>query len=417
MLGAIPLAILGPLALTGIWTINDQGSVADVQRMAKQANLPTSIDEFFPKPSGDQSTNLATYLPAFHSQNTWQKEHKGFTWRPKGGWTDLTKLEEAVTGSQAAYKEIDTIKKCKEFKVARHGDFASVLFPEYADLKGTAQLLAARSHLRSSKGDLPGAIEDIQSIVDIGNLLGDDGVLIAVLVRIAIDNIAYVAAADLMPLASQDQAQSAKLLEAVRSSKPYNYYKAMRFESGMALMFATGPKVSLKSLGAVEDLDGEKFSYAQIAETRSIWAPALIKAHIAFLKEAEAEPIDTIKLLEANSRYFKPLADSSDPRMKGAKILAPMYSEAFRAGTSSYCRRKLVEIGLTALESGREPKVSGTVDLDSGKPYKVIKNESGWKVYGVGTDLKDDGGTVPEKDGPSDIVLGFDGKKVTLKGK
>ncbi|MCH7945858.1 MAG: hypothetical protein IIC73_07595, partial [Armatimonadetes bacterium] len=200
----------------------------DFQRKVEQARadgFPISASDFARRLEGRQGQNAAPFYGGIKDK----QGRLAFTDLPRG-----TRMAKSYSASftEQEWDELET--HLSEFKpilddVERGSrmDYCffpkdwslgdSVLFPEYAAMKKAAEHLAARFRLRLKRGDVDGAIEDLETLSRFSAHLRKPQTLIGLLVSIAVDTIIMRSIEAELPSAETDPKMRAAFGEAVES--------------------------------------------------------------------------------------------------------------------------------------------------------------------------------------------------------
>jgi len=302
-----------------------------------------------------------------------------------------------------------------------------VTFPEFAAARQAARLLAMRAVLSSDARRLQAAFRDIATGYRLGHLVGREPVVIAMLVRIAVEAImgrafeqivldhireprvirlAQGALASQGPLPSIEHACRGEVIFGRISMK------IVRRGGDLGALTGSQPSADLRRQTASE-AGRNAFCDASEARIVAFWRKsfAALREHPGdYAAQSDAQAA-AIREVEANSR--KPsylLADILAPVFArvGDKILQLQVLRKLRAQLLrivGYCNRTGVfPTGLRDL--------GGTLPMDpfSGMPLLYRRTASGFVLYSVGEDREDDGG-IGVKPGPDkpvpDIVVQY----------
>jgi hypothetical protein len=310
----------------------------------------------------------------------------------------------------------------------RYADGPNALLPHLAIHKSMAGKLRTRSAARVAAGDTAGAAEDIDTILRLAELTGEDPVLIGYLVRVAIQSSAFSAFwdgtsqhawSDTQLAAFQRRFEGLKqrdsLVQAFRGERLFGKttFELMRVgkldpdifgatesdESGNSFGWGLVPRAWLlqsqayhskvldQVVGALQRCDPER----GIAAKGSIW---------------ETERVDQT-LFDTAGRRFHPYRIFTELLLEG---LAMVHTKADRSLTTSRLAITVAALERHRLATGTYPKslddlvprflVAVPLDPMDGQPLRYRLNADGtFTVYGVGTNHADDNGVFESQQG------------------
>ena len=310
----------------------------------------------------------------------------------------------------------------------RYADGPNALLPHLAIHKSMAGKLRTRSAARVAAGDTAGAAEDIDTILRLAELTGEDPVLIGYLVRVAIQSIAFSAFwagtsqhawSDTQLAAFQRRFEGLKqrdsLVQAFRGERLFGKttFELMRVgkldpdifgatesdESGNSFGWGLVPRAWLlqsqayhskvldQVVGALQRCDPER----GIAAKGSIW---------------ETERVDQT-LFDTAGRRFHPYRIFTHLLLPG---LAKVHAKADRSLTTSRLAITVAGLERHRLATGSYPKSLDdlvpkwvpAVPLDpmDGQPLRYRLNADGtFTLYGVGPNHADDNGAFESQQG------------------
>ena len=310
----------------------------------------------------------------------------------------------------------------------RYADGPNALLPHLAIHKSMAGKLRTRSAARVAAGDTAGAAEDIDTILRLAELTGEDPVLIGYLVRVAIQSSAFSAFwdgtsqhawSDAQLAAFQQRFEGLKqrdsLVQAFRGERLFGKttFELMRVgkldpdifgatesdESGNSFGWGLVPRAWLlqnqayhskvldQVVGTLQRCDPER----GIAAKGSIW---------------ETERVDQT-LFDTAGRRFHPYRIFTQLLLEG---LAMVHTKADRSLTTSRLAITVAALERHRLATGTYPKslddlvprflVAVPLDPMDGQPLRYRLNADGtFTLYGVGTNHADDHGVFESQQG------------------
>ena len=220
-LALVPLLVILPIAFYSGWEMgrNVDRRLAEAVAAAEEDDPNWRLDDMLAHrelvPDAENSALILTQVAAQLPEN-WP-----VTGMPKGGdpddgpataekaYQELNEIPTRVRLSDGAAhllrvelkKREPTVQLARTLAKYRRGRFElkigraviDTLLPHVQRTRSVARLLAADSAMRAHDGDIDGALESCRAIVATGRSLSDEPLLISLLVRIAITNVALKA--------------------------------------------------------------------------------------------------------------------------------------------------------------------------------------------------------------------------------
>ncbi len=285
-----------------------------------------------------------------------------------------------------------------------------ILFPEYAQMKGIARVLAWQALLKAHRGDRPGAIRDLNQLYAVSAHARTEPILIGRLVCVSIEATIFAALQEMMDMGKLRPADRAAIATLVPlQTVETEYSKVLWMENWLADASFGGPDKQ----GVLDSLEretgsGDSKSKSQIRGMLSV--PYMLEANLANIWKTSLLLQDVVQKHQSNPRRLAVELDAVVDRLDARKSLDTILSRVFFTvyGNAVYARtRSIVQRDLMkALAEGKEGAPAGT-DPFSGGPYRVKKEGSGFIVYSVGVDLKDNGGVLVKQKGGEGVDLGL----------
>jgi hypothetical protein len=199
---------------------------------SKELGLPMTQTELVPS-RPDEKDNAAPLVISLS---------KGLTGQPSVSTTNMRSNETDLAVWVANNESIlngaqqELAMKPAWFVERDYDDFIDVAFPEFARIKNLVKGYAYRGEIRAKKGDVDGALTDLRTARDLATRVSKEPTLIAMLVAIAIESIAFRAVESYAD-AWFDDAKSLKRLESTltETNRPFDPTNAMRGEFYAAL--------------------------------------------------------------------------------------------------------------------------------------------------------------------------------------
>ena len=310
----------------------------------------------------------------------------------------------------------------------RYADGPNALLPHLAIHKSMAVKLRTRSAARVAAGDTAGAAEDIDTLLRLAELTGEDPTLIGYLVRVAIQSIAFSAFWDGTSQHAWSDTQLAAFQQRFEGLKQRDsLVKAFRGErlfGKTTFELMREGRLDPDTLGAMED-DGSGHSFGWGLVPRA-WLLQNQAYHSKVLDQVvgalqrcdpergiaakgsiwETESIDQT-VFDTAGRRFHPYRIFTHLLLPG---LAKVHAKADRSLTTSRLAIAVAGLERHRLATGTYPKALGdlvpkwvpTVPLDpmDGQPLRYRLNADGsFTVYGVGSNHTNDNGVFESQQG------------------
>lgn len=409
---------------------------------AKKDGLPTTAEVF--SPAIDPVKNGAPALVAAAKSVRDQvgdlakkaKEPQKTVLQLSGrGWsrtvaTNDSILQPAIAKLKPSLDKAVRATKMPDFRFDR--DYSrgfDLLFPEYADFKTLTRWLSVRAILRANSGDDAGMAEDLTAMAKISAACGSEDFLIGFLVQVATESITLQTMEQCLTEAKGRPGTVLAVRRAMKAFGPVpNVKEALRGEYLLSMMSMQklikdrNPKdlEMMTSYGEESDASSRMFSELMLTQ-------GLLESNAAnFLRITRenylALPKDPLELTKAKAIIAatdkKLDAEANNINYVFARIMVPVFANASEAFVRSAQQRRLLEVLLVSLEernrTGKFPTklpVKGVLatDLFDGGPLRYSLIDGKLKIYSVGPDGFDNGGT-RQSGGASkdiDIVVSF----------
>lgn len=301
-------------------------------------------------------------------------------------------------------------------------------FAEYADLKGVVKLMAADAVLDAKSGNYRRAREKFAACFRISDGIAEEPTVIAMLVAIALDAITFRRFEQAASMASDSAAGLAELEQTLTMNRRP---KSLEWAFGGEIVLS---RISLRKLKTPQDLlariNPVDAGDAAVQPTGAGSEAAIARAPRAyFSKASEARMLEYWRIawqsikkgdLIASGREIDELAQEfalrKNPTYAVPAIIVPDFSSIgnsiVKNNTLLLLARAQIDLLQHKLRTGRFPaKLSdlqaAPKDPFSGKMLVYRPTKSGFKLYSVGPDGIDDGGTRTRQPntGNSDLVV------------
>ncbi|HTQ09438.1 MAG TPA: hypothetical protein VMI31_05145 [Fimbriimonadaceae bacterium] len=427
-LGFVAISALGPLTVScGGGSRPTQpdptAALSHELELDREDGLPIEPNGLRPKTPVPAGQNAATlYAGVFPHVRELFKTHETF----EAEWGHLSKgattaaeredLEAVLASQQGIIDQLVTASKIPtcDFGFAYENGLAT-LYPQFADSKKAVKLLCADAHLEAEAGRTARAYDLMAAADALGRQVGQTPTLIAALVEIAIDQICLKEFSHVLDL-SRSQALLEKARQTLDGFSPLaSLRNSFRGEFVLGL-------VSLKKVKSFADVGKlpPGMTTVPIAEISKMPSPLpdsvqkdmQIKYIQTWRKIMEATPADPAQWQEASKALRSIndaiLADRSVENLMTQIMVCPLGDAADAIGREQASRNlaataiQLIEI---RLKTGSYPASlpAGPTSLDpfDGQPLRYRRKGSGFTIYSIDRNLKDDGG------GRGDLALAF----------
>jgi len=313
----------------------------------------------------------------------------------------------------------------------RYADSFNALLPHLAFHKSMAVRLRTRAAARMAAGDTSGAAEDIETLLRLADLTGEDPVLIGYLVQVAIESIAYSAFWDGTSQHAWSDAQLAafqRRFEGLKQKQRDSLVKAFRGERiGGVIAFELGRqgRISFETLGAPEATnDGlaatieEMIPRAWLLQNQAYHSQVLDQVVDALQSCDPERGIGAKDSIWETKQIDEWLYDRKGSRFNPYRIfghmllpgLAKVHAKADRSLTTSRLAITVAGLERHRIATGTYPKALGElvprfvakVPLDpmDGQPLRYRLNADGtFTLYSVGPNHADDHGVFESRQG------------------
>ena len=303
----------------------------------------------------------------------------------------------------------------------RYADSFNALLPHLAIHKSMAVRLRTRAAARVAAGDTVGAAEDIETILRLADLIGEDPVLIGYLVQVALQTIAYSAFWDGTSQHAWSDAQLAAFQQRFEGLKQRDSlvkaFRGERIGGVIAFELMRQGRLDPNIFGAMEsDGSGNSFGWGLVPRAwllqNQAYHSSVLDQVVDALQSCDPERgIATKGSIWETDRIDQTLLDTAGRRFHPYRIfthmllpaLAKVHAKADRSLTTSRLAITVAGLERHRLATGSYPKSLGElvprfvakVPLDpmDGQPLRYRLNADGtFTLYSVGTNQTDDHG-------------------------
>jgi len=341
---------------------------------------------------------------------------------PPAGMPAAQAVLYAFEGRRAVLDQItEAARRPRAQHDLRYADGPNALLPHLAIHKSMAGKLRTRSAARVAAGDTAGAAEDIDTILRLAELTGEDPVLIGYLVRVAIQSSAFSAFWDGTLQHAWSDAQLAAFQQRFEGLKQRDsLVKAFRGErlfGKTCFELMREGRLDPDTLGAMEsDESGNSFGWGLVPRAwllqNQAYHSKVLDQVVGALQRCDPERgIASKGSIWETERVEQTVFNTAGRRFHPYRIfthlllpgLAKVHAKADRSLTTSRLAITVAGLERHRLATGTYPKSLGdlvpkwvpTVPLDpmDGQPLRYRLNADGsFTVYGVGPNHADDNG-------------------------
>ena len=348
---------------------------------------------------------------------------------PPAGMPTAQAVLYAFEGRRAVLDQVtEATRRPRAQYELRYADGPFALLPHLAIHKSMAVKLRTRSAARVAAGDTAGAADDIDTILRLAELTGEDPTLIGYLVRVAIQSIAFSAFWDGTAQHAWSDAQLAAFQQRFEGLKQRDsLVKAFRGErlfGKTTFELMREGRLDPDTLGAMEsDESGNSFGWGLVPRAwllqNQAYHSKVLDQVVGALQRCDPERGIAAKgsiweterveqtVFNTAGRRFHPYRIFTHLLLPG---LAKVHAKADRSLTTSRLAITVAGLERHRLATGRYPKALSdlvpkwvpAVPLDpmDGQPlrYRLNADET-FTVYGIGPNQTDDNGVFESKQG------------------
>ena len=393
---------------------------------AKRLGLPLTGADLMPESTLSTQENANTILQLAYA------EWKASPARAKGTEPQLTlalanpdskNLAVARRILEGARSELDlAVKSTQKSQIdfARSWDKERIYemkFPELGYIKSFVKWLGYRAFLRTLEGDTRGAVRDLQAAFRLSHFAGSDPTAISALVQFscetivirAIERVITLRPSDASFLTALDQMTEAQL--ALKT----DIHRSLRGEVVYASIFTNLPISMLKLEPMAPTNSDDPLARSDLAEFRKNLAPNGVgnkiaedayRAQVLKMWSALYDPtLRDLSLIEKSDRMSKIVSiyiREDDPTATMTRFLSEPMAKIFdmllRREVWLHTLKGLIVVNKYRATHGRFPDSLADAgfqaqDVFSGEPLRYIRDGKSVRVYSIGPDRIDNGGT------------------------
>lgn len=397
----------------------------------KKLGVPTEPQDLSIVPPVPDSDNAASLYKQIEEEM--KKVQKGLVNRHtqvisaySGFPGDKVNYEVALAQHQSVFSLIDQLPTRSRLDYKRdYTQGFNLLFPEFAETKSVAKLLASRTQYWIERKDYDRALKDIETQYVIANHLSQEVTIIGALVCIAINAIAHNSL-DRFLYAVQDNQPMLAKTEAmlVRRQRVPSIRKSLSGEVVMG-------RIGIQSLKSWAEFDysghgtGEPDGLQKGLDRLTVQDPAFRRMFEAramamwreIFEKAPKDEQDWVGFSKAFREVDAKIQADNSVQNKLNQILFPVFDQASQAFAKADANHR---VALLAVKLLRMPPTQRPANLSSfgklaidpmdGKPMRYLRKGNGFKVWSIGQDLKDNGGVkagIGIAYNMTDLVLGY----------
>ncbi len=391
---------------------------------AKKDGLPTTAEDFSPAvdPAKNSAPALVAAAKSMRDQvrdlaKNAKEPQKSVLQLSNRGWSQTVSandsiLQPAIAKLKPTLDKAVRATKMPGFRFDR--DYTrgfDLLFPEYADFKTLTRWLSVRAILRANSGDDAGMAEDLTALAKISAACGSEDFLIGFLVQVATESITLQTMEQCLTEAKCRPGTIRAVRQALKTFAPVlNIKTALRGEY-YKLLVSMQEIIKQREPGTFDVFTTQEARNSPSVWSRLMVSQGMLESNVANLlrvtREAyQALPDDPLDLPAAEAVFAandkKLAAEANNNHYVLARSIFPVPTEAPKVLVRLAQRRRLMEVLLVSLEerngAGKFPSelpVTGALatDLFGSGPLRYTLNAGKLKIYSVGMDGVDNGGT------------------------
>jgi hypothetical protein len=344
----------------------------------------------------------------------------------------LAEAEERLRAHREVLARIVDAARRPDLDFERDWDLGPfLLLPEYAEIRSMARLLVLDGRLKAARGDTEGAASRLVDVRRIGAHAGREPIVIGHLVYVACESMALRALEDALASRRGDAAGLARLRAVAEADlSPPVFRDALRGEMYMGIAairnFNHRQLRQVASTKADADLHLDPATLRRDGAPRGTVERAFLARHLQMWAEAERRMARHPDDVRAQSRVVQELSARLDGERRLSHLTSALFFPVFTQAADAYVRREATERTVLAAarvlefeaRHGRFPdrlEEVGALSPDpfDGEPLRYRQTDDGFRVYSVGSNMRDEGGLVPSEtpDGgdrrAGDVVAGY----------
>lgn len=288
---------------------------------------------------------------------------------------------------------------------------ASVLFPEYSELKHAASLITCEAILKSRRGDWRGALDDIDVARRISDDCGRDPVLISMLVRVAVESTVLRGMDEIV---RQNATNVACLDRAKDVLGRFDALPSMKFALGGEIIMARVEIPHIEGRSSFQTEMDENGGYApkkpspveravyQSSYAQNLFQSEALRVYREMFRNLPDNPEDWQGAVSAMQKVDTEVQNDKSFGNSINQILFPVFTESPVAIARILASRRMtamaIQLERTHATRGAFPTSlpdlgKTSIDPFSGEPFRYRRDkEGGYILYSVGRDGKDNGG-------------------------
>ncbi len=339
-----------------------------------------------------------------------------------GAKQDWTELREAVKVLDDPLARLEKELKKPDWHFNRDWQKGmALLFPDATHLKNLSRRLHAKALVAMHDGDFPKALQSVEALLRLGRHYQTEPAVILVLAGVTIESIAFQAALDLArlhPLSSSQQAALSDLVRPGPSEVDWRRIWLVEGTGSLAMMSLFLTEDGLREIGFKEGDGPAPFSYRKYLKAKTEVVRILMEAE----KDWADEPKSAERAVQVATKHAQTLNDVLSrfsevyDMLSGGGAGSHPFERSIIARKRQEATRRLTFLALqiTAQPTGKwrlptEASQEAWLDPFSGKPMILAQDAKGFRLYSVGANGVDDGGSVEHdvNDERLDIVVSF----------
>lgn len=294
----------------------------------------------------------------------------------------------------------------------------AVMFPEYAEVKGAVRPLLARARIRLRNGDIQGAGEDIAAVQAVSKFVSEQQTMISLLVGLAIDSFVMSLIQTVLPEAATNAEASDMLRERIEANpESWNVLPMLRGQA-FETIWVTENLGDMKDFAGIADMD---------EDMRTLFLQSKMPGAVRALKSATIDIFGpAIRDYEQGSNereVFEAISERSElaKRNQLSALFFDILIPTYPALADALDRQRAARLcTLAALDAVDLYRITSTIpdgsakgphrytDPFDGEDLRYRRDSEGFRVWSIGANRKDDGGTTRDEDNSNyDVVVVF----------
>ncbi len=412
---------------------NLPGEVAKLRSLG----VATEVADLAPKPAVPESDNAASLYRTIGAQlakitkDSSQKDLVKLLdtfYISEKPLLDLNKVLKAVQTHSDLYADADKLNTKTRIDFGRdYSKGAMVLFPEYSEMRRTVKWQCSRARAQWMSGDRKGALKTMRAAFRVGEHCSREPSIIGQLVCMSITAICHRTFEEFMVAARNDPAllrQMETMLTGLKDRADMRMGFGGEIVMGRATIQWSKGSGSFKAMGEMmsdpnlRDAGGVD-ALLSLPHMKGVFEFRYVEAWRRIFEDIPKDAEDWNGFSDAVKRQLAAIERNKSLDNIMNRILFPVLDQAVDASAKQVAERRLEILSLKLLRVRNQGLPSnlasfGKLGIDpfTGKQMGYVRNGKAFKVWSIGPDRIDQGGTkrsVGQTGNEGiDVVMGFD---------